>query len=38
MLPPNELVLWTMIGVAAALALYWLISARSKFVGPASSA
>lgn len=31
MLPPNELVLWTMIGVGIALTLYWLLSARVHF-------
>jgi amino acid transporter len=33
-LPPNELVLWTMLAVAVALALYWQLSARRRFVGP----
>jgi amino acid transporter len=36
MLPPNELVLWTMIGVAVLLTAYWLLSARRRFVGPAA--
>jgi amino acid transporter len=31
MLPPNELVLWTMIGVAIALMLYWQIHAKRSF-------
>jgi amino acid transporter len=31
MLPPNELVLWTMIAVAAGLTLLWKLSARSRF-------
>ena len=35
MLPPNELVLWTMFALAIALALYWLASVRHRFVGPA---
>jgi amino acid transporter len=34
MLPPNELVLWTMVGVGMLLAMYWLLSARRHFVGP----
>jgi amino acid transporter len=34
MLPPNELVLWTMIGVAILLAIYWLASARRRFACP----
>ena len=33
-LPPNELTLWTMLGLAALLALYWLSSARGSFRGP----
>jgi amino acid transporter len=33
-LPPNELVLWTMLALAAALLLYWWLSAGKKFVGP----
>jgi L-asparagine transporter-like permease len=33
-LPPNELVLWTMLLVAVLLALYWSLSARHHFVGP----
>ena len=33
-LPPNELVLWTMLAVAIALAAYWRLSARRRFVGP----
>lgn len=31
MLPPNELVLWTMVGVSAALAAYWLAWSRRTF-------
>lgn len=34
MLPPNELVLWTMLAVALAMTLYWLASARRHFRGP----
>jgi amino acid transporter len=33
-LPPNELVLWTMVLLAVALAAYWTLSARRHFVGP----
>jgi len=33
-LPPNELVLWTMVGLAVVLGLYWQLSARKGFVGP----
>ena len=33
-LPPNELVLWTMLLLAVALALYWALSARRRFAGP----
>jgi amino acid transporter len=34
MLPPNELVLWTMLGLGALLAAYWFLSMRRRFVGP----
>ena len=34
MLPPNELVLWTMIAVAVALTAVWALSARRHFAGP----
>jgi amino acid transporter len=34
LLPPNELVLWTMLLVAAGLVLYWWLSARRRFRGP----
>ena len=34
-LPPNELVLWTMLLLGGVLALYWASSARRRFVGPA---
>jgi len=33
-LPPNELVLWTMLALALALALAWLFAARRRFAGP----
>ncbi|MFN3651807.1 MAG: amino acid permease [Armatimonadota bacterium] len=33
-LPPNELVLWTMLLAGIGLAVYWLASARSHFAGP----
>ena len=35
MLPPNELVLWTMLAVGLGLAVYWFGSARRRFAGPA---
>jgi amino acid transporter len=37
-LPPNELVLWTMLLVALLLVAYWRLSARRRFVGPAVGA
>jgi amino acid transporter len=33
-LPPNELVLWTMLALTVALMLYWQVSAKRTFVGP----
>src|SRR5439155_11590472 len=33
-LPPNELVLWTMLLLAVVLGAYWMVSARRRFVGP----
>jgi amino acid transporter len=33
-LPPNELVLWTMLLLALALGVYWAVSAKTRFVGP----
>ena len=36
-LPPNELVLWTMLLLALALGVYWLVSARRRFLGPRAS-
>jgi hypothetical protein len=35
-LPPNELVLWTMLALAVVLVAYWLGSARARFRGPGS--
>jgi amino acid transporter len=35
MLPPNELVLWTMIAVALLLVIVWMLAARRTFRGPA---
>lgn len=37
-LPPNELVLWTMLAFALLLAVYWAVRARSRFVGPRAPA
>jgi hypothetical protein len=34
-LPPNELVLWTMLLFGVLLGIYWLTSARRTFRGPA---
>ena len=34
MLPPNELVLWTMLATAVLLFTYWMGYARSRFTGP----
>jgi hypothetical protein len=36
MLPPNELVLWTMLAVALLLAAYWRVGAGRRFRGPAA--
>jgi amino acid transporter len=33
-LPPNELVLWTMLTLTVGLMLYWQVSAKRTFVGP----
>jgi hypothetical protein len=33
-LPPNELVLWTMLVLAAGLVVYWQSVAKRRFVGP----
>lgn len=37
-LPPNELVLWTMLGLGALLAAGWGLVARRSFVGPGAAA
>jgi len=34
-LPPNELVLWTMLLLVLALVVYWRLNAARRFVGPA---
>jgi len=36
-LPPNELVLWTMLLFALLLSVYWVASARRRFGGPAGT-
>jgi amino acid transporter len=36
-LPPNELVLWTMLLLAGLIALYWALWARRRFIGPAAT-
>jgi amino acid transporter len=36
-LPPNELVLWTMVGLAIVLGLYWQLSAKKNFAGPSKT-
>jgi len=33
-LPPNELVLWTMLGFAVILVVYWFAWAQKNFTGP----
>jgi amino acid transporter len=33
-LPPNELVLWTMVGLAVIMVLYWQLGAKKWFTGP----
>jgi hypothetical protein len=33
-LPPNELVLWTMVGLGVLLFLYWQFGAKKWFKGP----
>lgn len=35
-LPPNELVLWTMVALSVLLAVYWVAGPRRRFVGPGS--
>ena len=37
MLPPNELVLWTMVALTILLAAYWFASVRHRFRAPATS-
>lgn len=37
-LPPNELVLWTMLGLAVLLGAGWWLSARRSFAGPGQEA
>jgi amino acid transporter len=37
-LPPNELVLWTMVLLAVALVLYWQLYAKKNFKGPKKTA
>jgi len=37
-LPPNEMVLWTMLALALALGVYWRMSARARFPGPHAAA
>jgi len=37
-LPPNELVLWSMLALGALLAAGWLLRARRTFVGPGAAA
>ncbi|HSR91409.1 MAG TPA: amino acid permease [Gemmatimonadales bacterium] len=36
-LPPNELVLWTMLGLCVVLGLYWQLSAKKRFLGPSKA-
>ncbi|HEY7027072.1 MAG TPA: amino acid permease, partial [Gemmatimonadales bacterium] len=36
-LPPNELVLWTMLGLSLFLGLYWQLSAKRRFAGPSKA-
>jgi hypothetical protein len=38
MLPPNELVLWTMLAVSVSLTAIWTLFARRHFNGPANVA
>ena len=33
-LPPNELVLWTMLALTVGLVLYWQLAAKRSFIGP----
>jgi amino acid transporter len=36
-LPPNELVLWTMIGLSVLMFAYWQLYAKARFQGPSKS-
>jgi amino acid transporter len=38
LLPPNELVLWSMVGFAVILVVYWFVWARKNFTGPKAAA
>ena len=38
LLPPNELVLWSMVGFAVILVVYWFAWARKNFTGPKAAA
>jgi amino acid transporter len=38
LLPPNELVLWTMVGFVVILTVYWFAWARKNFTGPKAAA
>jgi len=38
LLPPNEIVLWTMVGFAVILVVYWFAWARTHFTGPKAAA
>ena len=37
-LPPNELVLWTMVLLTAFMVLYWQLDAKKRFAGPKATA
>jgi hypothetical protein len=36
-LPPNELVLWTMVALAVGMFLYWQLDAKRRFHGPSKA-
>ena len=36
-LPPNELVLWTMVALCVAMFLYWQLDAKRRFQGPTTA-
>ncbi len=36
-IPPNELAGWSILALAGFMALYWLLVARHRFVGPRPS-